>query len=776
MFAKMTIRAKLIFLLAIAIGITVVVGTIAVLGLRDTTRAMHEIGSVRLPSVVGLHMISEGQTAIRSANRGVLVLQNSPKAREQFAAILKEKQNIWARIDDGWKLYEPLPQTEEEAVLWKRFVQEWQLWRAADNRMSETIEALSKGQSDEGQKVLFAKMESQLREVLPLFGAAQTTLREISDLNERVGTQAVATGEADATRATTLMLVSALGATALLILFAAVVIRGIRRPLSAAVVFFDRLASGETDLEIETGHDEIGQMLKAFDAVRARMKADAEVMAQMLAENSRIRIALDNVTTNVMIADNDRNIVYTNQSVIDMLRNAESDIRKELTNFNAGRLIGSNIDQFHKHPEHQRQMLATFSSTHRAQIKIGGRTFGLIANPVISAQGERLGSVVEWKDRTDEVAIEGEVARIVDAASSGDLTRRIDLAGKEGFFRALAGSINGMVSNTEAIINETVGALERMARGDLTAPIDGSYQGSYGVIQQGYNDTMNRLSQIIGDVMTAADQLANASGQISATSQALSQAASEQAASVEETSASVEQMSASINQNAENAKVTDGMASKAAQEANEGGGAVRQTVEAMKQIAERIGIIDDIAYQTNMLALNAAIEAARAGEHGKGFAVVAAEVRKLAERSQVAAQEIGELAGGSVRMAERAGELLAEIVPSIGKTSDLVQEIAAASQEQSSGASQINMAMSQMNQITQQNASSSEELAATAEEMTSQAEQLQTLMDFFKLAGHDSALRGLASPVPPTRGRGMSPRPAAAVAEAGIDEAKFSRF
>ncbi|MCB1619004.1 MAG: methyl-accepting chemotaxis protein, partial [Pseudomonadales bacterium] len=143
---------------------------------------------------------------------------------------------------------------------------------------------------------------------------------------------------------------------------------------------------------------------------------------------------------------------------------------------------------------------------------------------------------------------------------------------------------------------------------------------------------------------------------------------------------------------------------------------------------------------------------------------------------QVAAQEIGELAGGSVRMAERAGELLAEIVPSIGKTSDLVQEIAAASQEQSSGASQINMAMSQMNQITQQNASSSEELAATAEEMTSQAEQLQTLMDFFKLAGHDSALRGLASPVPPTRGRGMSPRPAAAVAEAGIDEAKFSRF
>jgi methyl-accepting chemotaxis protein len=202
---------------------------------------------------------------------------------------------------------------------------------------------------------------------------------------------------------------------------------------------------------------------------------------------------------------------------------------------------------------------------------------------------------------------------------------------------------------------------------------------------------------------------------------------------VEETSASVEQMSASINQNAENAKVTNGMADSAAKQASEGGQAVKETVVAMKSIADKIGIIDDIAYQTNLLALNAAIEAARAGEHGKGFAVVAAEVRKLAERSQVAAQEIGEVAKNSVGLAERAGKLLDEIVPSIGKTSDLVQEIAAASEEQSSGVGQINTAMNQLNQITQQNASSSEELAATAEEMSGQAENLQQLVGFFKV-------------------------------------------
>ncbi len=282
-------------------------------------------------------------------------------------------------------------------------------------------------------------------------------------------------------------------------------------------------------------------------------------------------------------------------------------------------------------------------------------------------------------------------------------------------------------------LNVAVNAARQLAEGDMTVRIDVNSRDETGQLLGAMDEMVKKLSQVISEVRSGADNLASASEEVNSTSQSLSQASSEQASSVEETSASMEQMTASISQNTENASITDGMASKAAKEAVEGGAAVGQTVIAMKSIAEKISIIDDIAYQTNLLALNAAIEAARAGEHGKGFAVVAAEVRKLAERSQVAAQEIGEVAGSSVELAERAGRLLTEMVPSIQKTSDLVQEIAAASSEQSTGVEQINSAMEQLNQITQQNASASEELAATSEEMSSQAEQLQQAMGFFRV-------------------------------------------
>jgi len=324
--------------------------------------------------------------------------------------------------------------------------------------------------------------------------------------------------------------------------------------------------------------------------------------------------------------------------------------------------------------------------------------------------------------------------RVIEAANHGDFTERVELEGLAGFQKDLGAGLNELVTTSGASIDDVVGVMRALSEGNLTKTVDKDYEGSFAEMKEYTNNTVLKLSMVIGEVNAAAESLAGAASQVSGTAQSLSQASSEQAASVEETSAALEQMTASIGQNTENAKMTNTMANKASSEAATGGEAVAETVGAMKQIAQKISIIDDIAYQTNLLALNAAIEAARAGEHGKGFAVVAAEVRKLAERSQVAAQEIGTVAASSVELAEKAGALFVSIVPNIKKTSDLVEEIAAASQEQSSGVNQINSAVSQLSQTTQQNAAASEQLAATADQMSGHAGHLQDTMAFFKVS------------------------------------------
>jgi methyl-accepting chemotaxis protein len=290
----------------------------------------------------------------------------------------------------------------------------------------------------------------------------------------------------------------------------------------------------------------------------------------------------------------------------------------------------------------------------------------------------------------------------------------------------------------------SVSLAERIAGGDLRERVEITSQDEVGKLQAAMRRMSEKLAEVIGEVRAGAEALAGASATVSATAQGLSQGTGEQAASVEETTSSLEEMSASITQNAQNAGQTEMMAKEGARNAEQGGAAVQETVTAMRSIAEKISIIEEIAYQTNLLALNAAIEAARAGEHGKGFAVVASEVRKLAERAQRAAKEIGSEAGSSVKVAERSGQLIVELVPVIRKTADLVQDVAAASAEQSAGVSQVSKAMGTVDQVTQRNASASEELSSTAEEMASQAESLQHLMEFFTVAGEGAASRRAA--------------------------------
>jgi len=282
-------------------------------------------------------------------------------------------------------------------------------------------------------------------------------------------------------------------------------------------------------------------------------------------------------------------------------------------------------------------------------------------------------------------------------------------------------------------LNDAVAVANSLAEGDLTVKVESDSKDETGLLLAAMQHMVEKLKGIVGEVTAAAENVAAGSEELSASAESMSQGSSEQAAAAEEASSSMEQMSANIKQNADNAIQTEKIAMKSASDAQEGGKAVLQTVTAMKEIAGKINIIEEIARQTNLLALNAAIEAARAGEHGKGFAVVASEVRKLAERSQNAAAEISHLSTSSVEVAEKAGAMLTKMVPDIQKTAELVQEISASCREQDSGAEQINKAMQQLDQVIQQNASASEEMASTSEELSSQAEQLQSSVAFFNV-------------------------------------------
>jgi methyl-accepting chemotaxis protein len=576
--------------------------------------------------------------------------------------------------------------------------------------------------------------------------------------------------------------------------------RQIANRLSALRDALDQLAQGNLAAEIagsgSGSRDEIGAIgacvlqlqksLQEAEGMRAQQAEQQKIAATIATENARIKVALDNCSTNVMVADAEHNIVYLNDSVVAMMRAAEADLRKELPRFDVSKLLGANVDIFHKNPAHQRGMLEKLSSTYRTQIKVGGHSFALVANPVLDDHGNRLGSIVEWRDITAELAVEEEIDNVVGAAGRGYFRERISLEGKQGFMRNLAESMNRLCGTTADALEEVNKALQALAAGDLTKRVRGEYAGMFHELKENLNTTSERLAEIVSGVGSGANEVASAANEIADGTNDLSRRTEQQASSLEETAASMEQMSTTIKQNAENATEANRLAATASSVASTGGDVVGRAVTAMSRIEDSshkmsdiIGVIDEIAFQTNLLALNAAVEAARAGDAGKGFAVVASEVRSLAQRSSAAAKDIktlivesGSQVQDGVKLVRDAGGSLREIVASIKSVASIITDIASASREQATGVEEINKAVAQMDEMTQQNSALVEENAAACRMLQEQAQGMQQRMSTFVVDGSAPKARPATAEKPaaaaPAKAAGRKVRsPARKVATGG---------
>ncbi|WP_051640629.1 methyl-accepting chemotaxis protein [Thiomicrorhabdus sp. Milos-T2] len=507
--------------------------------------------------------------------------------------------------------------------------------------------------------------------------------------------------------------------------------------------------------EVDTrGKNRISRIFARIKSMQIKLGADLDDVKASLANSQRIESALKAASSNIMVADRFRSIIFMNDSVTDMLKSIEPELKKNLPNFDSDNLIRQSIDVFNIYPEQQATRLDELTETFNTRIEYGNATVDLIIDPIFDENNNRIGTVAEWKNMTEQLAIEANIEDIITNASTGELSGRIDDSLLTGFEKNISVSINNLLDSITNIFTQINNVLSTMAAGDLTKRLEGSYRAEVLAMQTATNNAVGNLSLTLSQVNNGAQAIDGMAREVAVASEDLSQRTQEQAASLEQTAASMEELTATLQHSTDNSGTAYKIANSTASEAESGIVVMTKTLDAMngiselsKKIGEITSVIDSIAFQTNLLALNAAVEAARAGEHGRGFAVVAGEVRNLAGKSAEAAKDISDLISSTINQINNGTELVEQtnsvfehMVTSIKEVETLVSQVSTTAHEQSEGIKQVNIAVGQLDELTQQNAALVEELSATSGNMSEESANQAEFISHFKFNENTSGL------------------------------------
>ncbi len=605
-------------------------------------------------------------------------------------------------------------------------------------------------------------------EVGPLLTATKEKLARLVAQQTVVADQATADIQILYTSQRTRALIFSSAVVVLLCMLMALLVRRLVKPLEHAVDIADRIAHGDLNNNIDArSRDETGRMLLALasmqDNLRRTIDEDNRLKA---AETGRLKQSLDTVSSSVMVLDTGLEIRYLNNAAFRMFKKARTDMR--LPDLDPSDLPGQPVEVLAGQSAGLVQQLPGLKDCMDTDMTIGSRNFHIVASPVVDGD-KRLGTVLEWTDRTRELRVEKEVQSIVEASHLGDLSERVSKVGRGGFLGMLGQGINQLLDVNQRIIGDCQRVLEALAHGNTDKTIDADYAGTFGQLKNNANATVAKLNEVIAGIKSAADKVDAGVDNIKQGNGKLQNRARQQSESLKLTAARMQEMTRTVKDTADHTKQANQLATETRKLAEQGGHEVQLAVTAMKeintasdQIASIVTVIDEIAFQTNLLALNAAVEAARAGEQGRGFAVVASEVRELAGRSATAAKEIKDLIRNSVSKVEHgadlvcgSGETLEGIVAAAKKVSDIVAGIAAASQQQSAGIDDVNETIIEMETITRRDAALVEEAETASISMGEQADKLNELIAFFtvstRTAAESSAVDGGVHDLPGSR-------------------------